>query len=79
MSIDGFNLLALHDIPLTSLHVPRDELGEEAIRLLQQRLASPLRPASNILLHGSMALNASVKRLRASRTPARGDEEKLYD
>lgn len=79
MSIDGFNLLTLHDIPLTSLHVPRDELGEEAIRLLQQRLASPLRPASNILLHGTMALNASVKRLRASRTPAHGDEEKLYD
>ncbi len=78
ISLDGFNLLALHDIPLTSLHVPRDELGEEAIRLLQQRLASPLRPASNILLHGTMALNASVKRLRASRTPTRGDEEKLY-
>lgn len=79
MSIDGFNLLALHDVPLTSLHVPRDELGEEAVRLLQQRLAVPSRPTCNVLMHGTMALNASVKRIRASRTPARGDEEKLYD
>jgi DNA-binding LacI/PurR family transcriptional regulator len=27
MSIDGFNLAAIQDVPLTAVHVPRDELG----------------------------------------------------
>lgn len=27
MSIDGFNLAAIEDVPLTAVHVPRDELG----------------------------------------------------
>ncbi|STV92522.1 transcriptional regulator [Klebsiella michiganensis] len=38
MSIDGFNLAAIQDVPLTAVHVPRDELGAEAVHLLQQRL-----------------------------------------
>ncbi len=25
MSIDGFNLAAIQDVPLTAVHVPRDE------------------------------------------------------
>ncbi|MGK2960209.1 MAG: hypothetical protein ACSLEM_04765 [Candidatus Malihini olakiniferum] len=72
-----FNLLALYDVTTTSLHVPR-ELDEEAIRLSQQLLASPLCPASNILLHGTIALNASVKYMRVKEMPARSNEEKLY-
>lgn len=79
MSIDGFNLLALHDIPLTSLHVPRDELGEEAIRMLQQRLICPGRPVGNLLLHGTLAVKESVKRIRANRMPTLVDKEGLYD
>lgn len=35
MSMDGFNLAEIHDLPLTAVHVPRDELGEEALRLLK--------------------------------------------
>lgn len=27
MSIDGFNLAAIQEVPLTAVHVPRDELG----------------------------------------------------
>ncbi len=38
MSIDGFNLAAIQEVPLTAVHVPRDELGSEAVHLLQQRL-----------------------------------------
>ena len=33
MSIDGFNLAAIQDVPLTAIHVPRDELGSEAVHL----------------------------------------------
>lgn len=28
MSMDGFNLAEIHDVPLTAVHVPRDELGQ---------------------------------------------------
>ena len=31
MSIDGFNPAAIQDVPLTAVHVPRDELGTEAV------------------------------------------------
>jgi DNA-binding LacI/PurR family transcriptional regulator len=31
MSIDGFNLAAIQDVPLTAVHVPRDELGSKRI------------------------------------------------
>ncbi len=41
MSIDGFNLAAIQDVPLTAVHVPRDELGTEAVHLLQQLVDSP--------------------------------------
>ncbi len=41
MSIDGFNLAAIQEVPLTAVHVPRDELGSEAVHLLQQRLLRP--------------------------------------
>ena len=44
MSIDGFNLAAIQDVPLTAVHVPRDELGTEAVHLLQQRLIRPDAP-----------------------------------
>jgi DNA-binding LacI/PurR family transcriptional regulator len=44
MSIDGFNLAAIQDVPLTAVHVPRDELGTEAVHMLQQRLMRPDAP-----------------------------------
>lgn len=48
MSIDGFNLAAIQDVPLTAVHVPRDELGTEAVHMLQQRLMRPDAPVGNI-------------------------------
>lgn len=45
MSIDGFNLAAIQDVPLTAVHVPRDELGTEAVHMLQQRLMRPDAPS----------------------------------
>ena len=47
MSTDGFNLAEIHDVPLTSVQVPRDELGYEAIQLLQRRmLRAAVQPAA---------------------------------
>jgi DNA-binding LacI/PurR family transcriptional regulator len=63
LSMDGFNLAEIHDIPLSSVHVPRDELGPEALRLLQQRLSRPDAPCANLLLGGRLVVRSSVKRI----------------
>ncbi|MFI8416597.1 LacI family DNA-binding transcriptional regulator [Serratia sp. NPDC078593] len=81
MSTDGFNLAAIHDVPLTSVHVPRDELGFEAIQLLQRRILRPDAPPCNLLLHGRLTIRESVKRLSAHKvTPAVSTHNhQLYD
>ncbi len=79
MSIDGFNLAAIHDVPLTSLHVPRDELGEEAVHLLQQRLIRPDAPVGNLLLNGSLAVRESVRRIRHNKSHTAVKSDGLYD
>ena len=63
MSMDGANLAELHDVQLTSLCSPRDELGREAIRLLQQRITHPDAPIYNLQLNGWLAARDSVKRI----------------
>ena len=79
MSMDGFNLAEIHDIPLTAVHVPRDELGAEALRLLQQRIASPGALFRHLLLGGRLCVGNSVKRPagRKVRTPG-GRNHGLY-
>ncbi len=80
MSMDGFNLAEIHDVPLTSVHVPRDELGQEALRLLQQRMSRPDGPSSNLLLGGRLVVRDSVKRLgsRRVKTPVSARNHGLY-
>ena len=79
MSMDGFNLAETHDIPLTAVHVPRDELGAEALRLLQQRLASPDMPFCHLLLSGRLFVGNSVKRLGSRKAGSgAGREHSLY-
>ena len=63
LSMDGFNLAEIHDIPLSSVHVPRDGLGPGALRLLQQRLSRPDAPCANLLLGGRLVVRSSVKRI----------------
>lgn len=79
MSIDGFNLAAIHEVPLTSLHVPRDELGEEAVRMLQLRLIRPETPMGNLLLSGTLTVRESVRRIRPNKSHTAVDNEGLYD
>ena len=64
MSIDGFNLAAIQDVPLTAVHVPRDELGTEAVHMLQQRLMRPEAPSGTLLLNGTLTVRESVRRIR---------------
>jgi DNA-binding LacI/PurR family transcriptional regulator len=79
MSMDGFNLAEIHDIPLTAVHVPRDELGAEALRLLQQRTTSPGALFRHLLLSGRLYVGNSVKRppIRKARTTS-GRNHGLY-
>ncbi|OWF76262.1 cytochrome-c peroxidase [Yersinia rohdei] len=81
MSMDGFNLAEIHDVPLTAVHVPRDELGAEAIQLLQRRLLRPDAPFSNILLQGKLVVRASVKQVNQKRAmpAANKPSDQLYD
>ncbi|AHK18265.1 cytochrome C peroxidase [Yersinia similis] len=67
MSMDGFNLAEIHDVPLTAVHVPRDELGAEAIQLLQRRVLRPDAPFSNLLLQGKLVVRSSVKQVNQNR------------
>ena len=79
MSMDGFNLAETHDIPLTAVHVPRDELGAEALRLLQQRITSPDAPFCHMLLSGKLVVGNSVKRLGNRKAKgATGQNHGLY-
>ena len=68
MSMDGFNLAAVHDIPLTAMHVPRDELGAEALRVLQLRMTSPEAPFRHVLLGGRLFTGSTVKRPTARKS-----------
>ena len=79
MSIDGFNLAAIQDVPLSAVHVPRDELGEEAVHLLQQRLLRPDAPTGTLLLNGRLAVRESVRRIRPDKRRTAVDREGLYD
>ncbi|KMK43801.1 cytochrome C peroxidase [Pluralibacter gergoviae] len=79
MSIDGFNLAAIQDVPLTAVHVPRDELGSEAVQMLQQRLLRPEAPAGTLLLHGALAVRESVRRIRPGGGRTAVAREGLYD
>jgi DNA-binding LacI/PurR family transcriptional regulator len=79
MSIDGFNLAAIQDVPLTAVHVPRDELGSEAVHLLQQRLMRPDAPVGTLLLNGTLQVRESVRRIRQGKRRTAVEREGLYD
>ncbi|CQD39874.1 LacI family DNA-binding transcriptional regulator [Yersinia mollaretii] len=81
MSMDGFNLAEIHDVPLTAVHVPRDELGAEAIQLLQRRLLRPDAPLSNTLLQGRLVVRSSVKQVNHKRAMSAANKplDQLYD
>ncbi|OMK90852.1 cytochrome-c peroxidase [Yersinia pestis subsp. microtus bv. Caucasica] len=81
MSMDGFNLAEIHDVPLTAVHVPRDELGAEAIQLLQRRGLRPDAPFSNLLLQGKLGGRSSVKQVNQNRAmpAANKPTDQIYD
>ena len=60
---------------LVGLSVPRDELGAEALRVLQQRIASPDGPFRHILLGGRLYPGGTVKRPTARKSSANGNRD----
>ena len=79
MSIDGFNLSVIEGVPLTAVHVPRDELGSEAVQILQQRLIRPDTPVGALLLNGKLVVRESVRRVRPNKGRTAVEREGLYD
>ncbi|APG17350.1 cytochrome-c peroxidase [Kosakonia radicincitans] len=79
MSIDAFNLAAIQDVPLTAVHVPRDELGIEAVHLLQQRLIRPQAAVGSLLLNGTLVVRESVRRIRSGQQRTAVEWQGLYD
>lgn len=79
MSIDAFNLAAIQDVPLTAMHVPRDELGEEAVLMLQQRLIRPHSTCGTLLLNGTLVVRESVRRIRSGKSAPGVRHNGLYD
>lgn len=79
MSIDAFNLAEIQDVPLTAMHVPRDELGEEAVLMLQQRLIRPQALCGTLLLHGTLVARESVRRIRSGKNACGIRHNGLYD
>lgn len=77
MSIDGFNLAEIHDVSLTAVQVPRDELGAEAIALLQRRIFRPDAPFTTQLLQGKLVTRESVR--KAGARPLSLQPHHLYD
>ena len=77
LSTDGFNLAEIHDVPLTAVHVPRDELGAEAIALLQRRMLRPDAPYTTQLLQGRLVVRESVR--KASGRAVTPHPHYLYD
>ncbi|GBU11962.1 LacI family transcriptional regulator [Enterobacterales bacterium] len=77
ISTDGFNLAEIHDIPLTAVLVPRDELGTEAIALLQRRMLRPDAPFTTQLLQGKLVVRHSVR--KSSGRKAVSHPHHLYD
>jgi DNA-binding LacI/PurR family transcriptional regulator len=66
MSMDGFNLASIQDVALTAVHVPREELGQEAVGLLQRRIMRPSAPACNLLVGSKIVRGGSVKQMDRS-------------
>ncbi|YBM19024.1 cytochrome-c peroxidase, partial (plasmid) [Escherichia coli] len=66
--------------PLTAVHVPRDELGTEAVHMLQQRLVRPDATVGALLLYEKLVIRGiTLRRIRPGKepTPIKGDG--LYD
>jgi LacI family transcriptional regulator len=70
VSVTGFNDMPFvdrFDPPLTTLHIPHDELGVQAARLLLERIESPETPAKQLRLEPRLVVRGSTARSDSSR------------
>ena len=65
LSITGFNDMPFIDRcqpPLTTVHIPHDELGVQAALLLLERIADPATPARRLRLEPTLTVRGSTRR-----------------
>ena len=65
VSVTGFNDMPFvdrFDPPLTTLHIPHDELGVQAARLLLERIENPETPAKQLRLKPRLIVRGSTSR-----------------
>ena len=75
LSITGYNDMPLVDLvapPLTTIRIQHHQIGSEAARLLLRKLAEPLSPVVDVVLHPTLIVREStmpprLKPLRKSR------------
>lgn len=79
MSVDGENNAMIKGELLTAFHVPQQELGFEAVRLLQQRIINPRAFQGTILLSGQFIKNKTVRKIDASQYKKQMYSDTLYD
>lgn len=63
ISITGYNDMPLVDLvspPLTTIRIQHHQIGTEAARLLLQKLAEPLSPVVDIVLHPALVVREST-------------------
>jgi LacI family transcriptional regulator len=66
LSITGFNDMPFIDRcqpPLTTVHIPHDELGVQAALLLLERIANPAVPARRLRLEPTLTVRGSTRRV----------------
>ncbi len=78
MSIDGFNLAAIQEVPLTAVHVPRDELGSRRCISCSSACCAEA-PHGSLLLHGTLVVRDSVRRIRPGKGHTAVEPQGLYD
>jgi LacI family transcriptional regulator len=69
LSITGYNDMPLVDLvspPLTTIRIQHHQIGTEAARLLLQRLAEPLSPVVDVVLHPALIIRESTSAPRAA-------------
>jgi LacI family transcriptional regulator len=63
ISITGYNDMPLVDLvspPLTTIRIQHHQIGTEAARLLLQKLAEPLSPVVDVVLHPTLVVREST-------------------
>jgi LacI family transcriptional regulator len=80
LSITGYNDMPLVDLvspPLTTVRIQHHQIGTEAARLLLRRLAEPMSPVVDVVLHAALIVRGSTTPPRTAPQRKRRSEAKV--